>query len=69
MSNQASTPVPVPSRRLLTYDEVAAMFNVPTRMVRRLVDDRRLACVKVGRYVRIEEHEVLAFIERERRAA
>jgi excisionase family DNA binding protein len=38
-------------------------MNTPERFVRRLIEERRIAFHKLGRYVRIPEREVLAFID------
>jgi excisionase family DNA binding protein len=51
---------------LITSDELAARLRSTTRFVRRLVAEKRIEYVKVGRYVRFEESAVLAFIERNR---
>lgn len=51
---------------LLTPDEVAARLKASLRFVRRLVAERRIEFVKVGRLVRFEEATVTAFIERNR---
>jgi excisionase family DNA binding protein len=53
--------------RLLTVAEVAVKLGTwedsRDRFPRRLVEERRIAFVKVGRYVRIKESVVEAFIE------
>jgi excisionase family DNA binding protein len=57
-------------RRLLTVDEAAAILGVsPAYVRRRLVFERRLPYIKVGRHVRIDEHELWAFIDRGRVSA
>lgn len=48
--------------QLLTLDEVASRMGVPFRMVRRLTSDRRIAFVKVGKYVRIPASAVEEFV-------
>ncbi|MGW0430933.1 helix-turn-helix domain-containing protein [Micromonospora sp. NPDC003197] len=48
---------------LLTADEVAARLRATPRFVRRLVAERRIAFVKVGRLVRFEASAVTAYIE------
>lgn len=50
VARPASTAVTDP---LLTIDEAADYLNVPSRMIRRLTSERRMAFVKVGRHVRI----------------
>jgi excisionase family DNA binding protein len=47
---------------LLTYDDVAELLGTGPRFVRRLVAERRIRYVKVGRHVRIPESAVLAFV-------
>lgn len=49
--------------QLLTIDQAAAVLAVSVRMIRQLIETRRIAFVKVGRLVRIRESEVLRFIE------
>lgn len=51
---------------LLTADEVAARLRATPRFVRRLVAERRIAYVKVGRLVRFEEEAVTAYIDANR---
>ncbi|MBQ1027649.1 MULTISPECIES: helix-turn-helix domain-containing protein [unclassified Micromonospora] len=51
---------------LLTADEVAARLKATPRFVRRLVAERRIAFVKVGRLVRFEASAVAAYIETNR---
>ncbi|WP_422773651.1 helix-turn-helix domain-containing protein [Plantactinospora sp. WMMC1484] len=51
---------------LLTADEVAARLRATPRFVRRLVAERRIAFVKVGRLVRFEPSAVTAYIESNR---
>jgi excisionase family DNA binding protein len=51
---------------LLTADEVAARLRATPRFVRRLVAERRIEYVKVGRLVRFEASAVAAYIDRNR---
>jgi excisionase family DNA binding protein len=39
--------------RLLTVEQAADRLNTKVRFVRRLIEERRIAYTKVGRYVRI----------------
>ena len=48
--------------RLLTVEEAAERLGTSTRFVRRLVAERRIAYVKVGRHVRLDPTDVEAFI-------
>lgn len=49
--------------RLLTVDEAAERLGTGVRFVRRLVAERRIAFVKVGRHVRIADRALTAYIE------
>ena len=48
--------------RLLTVEEAAERLGKSVRFVRRLVAERRIAYVKVGRHVRLDSGDVEAFI-------
>jgi len=50
-------------RRLLTVKEVADRLGVGERFVRRLIFERRITYTKLGRFVRIAEADLDAFIE------
>ncbi|HVA05526.1 MAG TPA: helix-turn-helix domain-containing protein [Acidimicrobiales bacterium] len=54
---------------LLTMAEVALRLGTSERHVRRLVAERRIPIVKVGRFVRLEEHEVEHWVDDHRVAA
>ena len=47
---------------LLTVEEAAERLGTSVRFVRRLVAERRIAYVKVGRHVRLDPTDVAAFI-------
>ena len=49
--------------KLLTVLEAADALNVQERFVRRLVAERRIVVVHVGRHVRIPESAVAEFIQ------
>jgi excisionase family DNA binding protein len=51
-----------PIESLLTIEQAAAMLAVNERMIRRLIETRRIAFVKVGRHVRFRERDVTAAI-------
>ena len=55
--------------RLLTVDEAAERLGTSTRFVRRLIFERRIAFVKVGRHVRICPTDLDTFIAAGRVAA
>jgi excisionase family DNA binding protein len=48
---------------LLSVEEAAERLGTSARFVRRLVFERRIAYVKVGRHVRITARDLDAFIE------
>ena len=48
--------------KLLTVEEAAERLGTTVRFVRRLVFERRIAYVKVGRYVRIAARDLDAFV-------
>lgn len=49
--------------RLLTVGEAAERMNTTVRFVRRLIAERRIAFVKLGRYVRIAEGDIASFVQ------
>ncbi|MFF3317647.1 excisionase family DNA-binding protein [Streptomyces sp. NPDC003035] len=51
------------SARLLTVDQVAELLGTSVRFPRRLIEERRITFVKVGRHVRIPEPAIEAHIE------
>jgi excisionase family DNA binding protein len=48
--------------KLLTVEEAADRLGTSVRFVRRLVVERRIAYVKVGRHVRIAEADLINFV-------
>ena len=48
---------------LLTVEEAAEVFNTTPRFVRRLVAERRIVVVRLGRHVRIPHSAVVEFIQ------
>ncbi len=54
------------TRELLTVNEVAEQLGTSTRFVRRLVSERRIAFVHLGRHVRIAQKDVDEFVDRGR---
>lgn len=54
---------PAASPVLLTMDQVALRLNTTQRFVRRLVAERRIPYLKVGRHVRIDAADVDEFVE------
>ena len=49
--------------RLLTVEDAAKRLSTSVRFVRRLIAERRIEFVKVGRHVRISESALADFIE------
>jgi len=49
--------------RLYAVAEVAAVLNVSIRTVRRLIADRKLDTVRIGRVVRIRQDPLIELIE------
>ncbi|KMS89659.1 MULTISPECIES: excisionase family DNA-binding protein [Streptomyces] len=50
------------NERYLTVDQVAEVLGTTARFPRRLIEERRITYVKVGRHVRIPESAVRDFI-------
>lgn len=48
--------------RYLSVDQVAELLGTTTRFPRRLIAERRITFVKVGRHVRIPESALAAYI-------
>jgi excisionase family DNA binding protein len=47
---------------LLTVEQAAERLGTSTRFVRRLIAERRIAYTKLGRHVRITEHDLINFV-------
>lgn len=52
-----------PVAALLTVESAAERLNTKPRFIRRLIAERRIEFVKVGRFVRISESALADFIE------
>lgn len=48
--------------QLFTVPEAADLLSTSVRFVRRLIAERRIEFVKVGRHVRIRESALIAFV-------
>lgn len=48
--------------KLLTVKEAADQLGTSVRFVRRLIAERRIAYVRVGRHVRIAEADLASFV-------
>lgn len=51
-----------PSERLLTVSEAADILSTSERFPRRLIEERRIRFVRVGRHVRIPESALREYI-------
>ncbi|MEU3787150.1 excisionase family DNA-binding protein [Streptomyces sp900129855] len=49
--------------RYLSVDQVAELLGTTARFPRRLIEERRIRYVKVGRHVRIPESAVEEFVQ------
>ena len=58
-----------PTAKLLDYESGADLLGCSPRMVRKLVETRQLASVKIGALVRIEPAAVQDYIDQHRRPA
>jgi excisionase family DNA binding protein len=47
---------------LLTVDQAAERLGTSERFVRRLIAERRIAYVKLGRHVRISQHDLTNYV-------
>jgi excisionase family DNA binding protein len=47
---------------LLTVEQAADRLGTSTRFVRRLIFERRIVYTKLGRHVRIAEHDLINFV-------
>jgi excisionase family DNA binding protein len=52
--------------RLLDAGEVAERLHVPARWVKDAARDGKLPCVRLGRYVRFDLGDVLAWVEEQK---
>ena len=51
---------------LLAIDDVAALLSTTTRHVRRMVFERRIPYVKVGRFVRFVPDDLILWLEQQK---
>lgn len=47
---------------LLTVEQAAERLGTSERFVRRLIAERRIAYVKLGRHVRISQHDLINYV-------
>ncbi len=52
-----------PSKSLLTLNQVADYFSISSRTVRRLIDNKELRCVVVGRQKRVDPKDLEAYLK------
>jgi excisionase family DNA binding protein len=58
-----------PNSGLMNYAEAAAYLGTSERHIRHLWQERRLTAVKIGRRVRFAQHDLDAYIDRNRHTA
>ena len=54
---------------LLTVDQAAERLGTTPRFIRRLRSERRIAVVKLGKHIRIDSHDLDAYITASRQEA
>lgn len=59
-------PLPVVLPQLLTMDQLAERLGVTHRHVRRLVAERRVPFLRVGRFIRFDAAEIAAWLNSSR---
>ena len=62
-------PGPVVVPKLLTIDELAERLGVTRRHIRRLVQERKVPFLKVGRFVRFDPAAISDWLDQSRVAA
>ena len=62
-ANSTRTEVNHQSERLLTVEEAAERLGTGVRFVRRLIHERRIRYVKLGKPVRIPESAISAYVD------
>ena len=62
----AATTHPLDDGALMDIDDVAERLAVSPRFVRRLVEERRITFLKIGRHVRFDRSDVEHWIESQR---
>jgi excisionase family DNA binding protein len=63
LSTRQTERVSTVDNSLYTVEQAARHLNTTTRFVRRLVAERRIAFVKLGRHVRIAEADLARFVQ------
>jgi excisionase family DNA binding protein len=48
--------------QLLTVDQAAEAMGTSTRFIRRLIAERRIPYIKVGRHVRIAQSDLINYV-------
>jgi excisionase family DNA binding protein len=54
---------------LLTYQELAVWLNDSVRHLRRLVDEEQIPYLKIGRFVRFDQREILEWLRANHRGS
>jgi excisionase family DNA binding protein len=62
-------PGPAALPQLLTIDQLAERLGVTRRHVRRLVTERRVPFLRVGRFIRFDPADISVWLDRARVAA
>ena len=53
--------------RLMTPDEIAAVLRIARKTVIAMARERRIPCVRIGRFVRFDQGEIQRWIDGQRR--
>lgn len=53
--------------RLMTPDEIAAVLRIARKTVIAMARERRISCVRIGRFVRFDQGEIQRWIDGQRR--
>ncbi len=53
--------------RLMTPDEIAAVLRIARKTVIAMARERRIPCVRIGRFVRFDHGEIQRWIDGQRR--
>jgi excisionase family DNA binding protein len=66
MTDRAITSRPTAASPLLDIDAVAAVLGVTRRHVQRLVAERRIPFLRVGRFIRFDQVSLNAWVDQQR---
>ena len=51
---------------LFEIDQAAEYLNVSVRMIRRMVEEKRVAYIKIGKLIRIDKRDIDAYLAAQR---